>query len=210
MNRKNNFNLPVFHVSGTNGSKPDLLVINKQYKALAFRSPIDGIPVAIPTCFMVELKTGEHLGDILEGVSQLQKYWARWVAGEVIYSTDTGKVVKGINYFLLATRLCPFGYMYKEETQWKPGAWPYISDVHHFLEYPISKTIESMVFNAKQQALDQARLAASRRGIALSSVPEMGVLKRCVGQDHKLSRGLLAVLPRDIVPIGYQGPGDAA
>jgi hypothetical protein len=58
VNRRNDWGIPVFHVTGSAGSKPEVIATSKKYERLAHTSSLlDGIPTTLPTVFAIELKT---------------------------------------------------------------------------------------------------------------------------------------------------------
>jgi hypothetical protein len=209
LNKKNNWGFPAFHAEGTAGSKTELLVIYPKYEDLVYGSGLDDIPPAMPTCFAVELKSGEHLSDVTGAVRQLGRYWSRWVSEQVVYSTDRG-VVRHINWFLLATRYSLGGFLWKDEVRTAPSTWEWYTQAFQQADYPTSKVFESFVFQEKQWRLDEAREYATRCGHALSAIPDMGVLNRGITIDGKLTDDLVAILPHNVVPVGKRPSGDAA
>ncbi|MEX2716935.1 MAG: hypothetical protein Q6370_011580 [Candidatus Sigynarchaeota archaeon] len=211
VNRRNAWGIPVFHVTGSAGSKPDVIAINKKYERLAYTSSLlDGIPTTLPTVFAIELKAGDHLHEITSGVSQLNKYWSRWVSGQVQYYTDGGGVIKHINWFLLATKHSFAGYLYKEEIRNKPISWDFFTPTFHQLDFVPSKIIESFIFAGKHERLDDLRAMAARRGFVPGAVPEVGVLKRGISMDGRLTDDMVVILPSNVVRLGPRPPGEAA
>ncbi len=200
MNKQNPWNIPVFHVQGGNGSKPDLLTYNPRYEKYVLNPAWRGIPSPSPACFAIELKSGDHLRDFSEGREQMGTYWARFSAGQVRYYIDQGTVCH-IDCFLLATRYSPVGYLYKREPESRPLAWDYFTDEFGLLEYPMTMAFLSGIFFARGRDIASAGFRTAQQGRALMDVPEMGVLKAGITKDFRVTPQLLIFLPRRVMLI---------
>ncbi len=200
MNKQNGWNLPVFHVQGGNGSKPDLLAYNPRYENYVFNLDWRYPPPPAPACFTIELKTGDHLRDFAEGREQLVTYWGRFISRQVRYYTEKGTIQR-IDCFLLATRYSPVGYLYKREPESRPLDWEYITDEFGFLEYPMTMAILSAIFFARSNGLVSAGFRSVQQGRALMNVPQLGVLKAGITKDFRVTPQLLIFLPRRVVMV---------
>nr|MDO8088216.1 hypothetical protein [Candidatus Sigynarchaeum springense] len=209
-NRKNRWDLEPFHTNGTSGGKFDFLLIRRGYEDSVFKEGLACMSTSFPTCVGIETKDGDHMENIVEGIDQMERYYRDWVSGQTYYYIDDGRVVKHIDCILLATQYSPGGFLYKHEAQEQPMTFDFWSESHKMREYLASKFIASSIFKAKARALDRARVLAAQIGFALSAVPEMGVLKKGILLNGRLTPGLMAFLPSDVVPITSRPSGDAA
>ncbi|MEX2729733.1 MAG: hypothetical protein Q6353_020920, partial [Candidatus Sigynarchaeum springense] len=209
-NRKNRWGLDPFHTNGTSGGKFDFLLIRRGYEDSVFKDSLARMPISFPTCIGVEAKDGDHMENIVEGIDQMERYYRDLVSGQTFYYLDDGRVVKHVDCILLTKQYSPGGFLYKHEAQELPMTFDFWSQSHKLREYLASKFIASSIYKAKARALDRARVLAAQNGFALSAVPEMGVLKRGILLDGRLTPGLMAFLPCDVVPITNRVSGDAA
>ncbi len=200
LNKTNPWGFPVFHVRGTNGSKPDLLVINPRYAEWVHGVQLQPPPFGILAAFAVETKTGDHLQDLPLGCEQLGTYLERFASGHVQYYTDRG-IVRRIGAFLFATRHSLSGYLYKREPETAPLPWDFFTDTWHFLEYPLTKLLAAIIFHAKPKTAVLAAQRVTQEGRALASLPEMGVLKAGIYLDGRVTPHLWAFLPNRAVEL---------
>jgi hypothetical protein len=156
--------------------------------------------LAYPACFVIELKTGDHLRDIPEGLDQLGRYWEQHVSGQVRYYTDRGTIYR-INAFLFATRYSPSGCLYKREPETRPLEWDYFTDEFGLLEYPMSKIISTVAFNSKARCLTSASNRVTQRGQVLAFIPEFGVLKAGILKDFRVTDNLWMFFARRAVVV---------
>jgi hypothetical protein len=209
-NRVNRWGLDPFHTNGTAGGKFDILMTRRGHEDSVFTVSLEHMSVGFPTCIGIELKDGDHMQNIIEGIDQMARYYSDLVSGQTYYYLEDGRVVKHVDYILLATQYSFAGYLYKNEAQEQPITWDYWSERFAMRDYQVSKFIASSISQAKKRALDYAGYLAAQNGRALSAVPEMGVLKRGVMLDGRLTPGPMAFLPHDVVPIMNRPSGDAA
>ena len=78
-NKKNTLGLPRFHSSGVGNSVPDLFFWDPDYEEKIFNP--QHVPKEIHNirAGFVELKTGDHFGDLVDGVLQNTRYYGYYI-----------------------------------------------------------------------------------------------------------------------------------
>jgi hypothetical protein len=200
INRKNLFGFPRFYSHGTRTGKGDLLVVNPTYADLLYKNDPALTFVLKPYAFFVELKSGDDLGDLIKAINQMKDQWIRFVTSQIQFYTDDGTIPR-LQFILLATKYSNSGALYKRDIETPLLAWDWITPTFGLLDYPIDRTISSMLFQAKHQCLEAVQHRLNLDAKAPSCVPEFGVMKRGIQVNGQLTPHFMAFLPNRIVPL---------
>ena len=181
INKKNPYNLPVFHSKGTGNSVPDILFFNPNYEEIVFgninnsRNSTGHIIAGF-----IETKRGEELHKLYQGSSQITRYYIYWITGQSrFYFND--KELKYVDVFLLASGYSSQGMLYNGDDYYPPRCLSYLSDAYDMKMYPYTHGIYSSLRNEKKKEIKRTKddkLIVKKPyvelGILISKVPKFG------------------------------------
>lgn len=203
-NKRNTLGLPQFHTHGVGNSVPDLYFYNPLYTN-EIHDP-DFIPSKnnyIRNGF-VELKSGEHLEDIIEGASQIIRYLDYFITNKAHVFID-GKQIQNVDCFVLATGRSPFGMIYKGDDTLFPLPVSYISEKYEMLVSPFTLMVHSLIRYFQKMKMTEIRRNRIRipknkmnveTGIMISKIP--------YDENLKITYEFYAWLGRRVKPITTQ------
>ncbi len=181
INKKNSFDFPIFHSSGTHGSVPDILFYNPNYIDILFNNEdrlINQTGQVISG--FIETKKGDNLMKIFQGNSQLIQYYIYWITEQCRFFLDKGELTH-VDIYLLGTDFSSEGMLYDGDTNFQPRKLRYLSDYHDILFYPYTHAIFSSLMHERKKNLKSTReknLIIRRPevelGVMFSRIPQFG------------------------------------
>lgn len=137
MNRRNSLGLPRFHTEGVGNSVPDLFAWDPYHEDEIFNK--DFIPNGSNhvRAMFIELKTGEHLGELYEGTFQTSRYYGYYITNSAKVSIN-GKRIHNVDCFLLATAWSRTGMLYKGDDALIPQVISHISESYNIVIPPMT------------------------------------------------------------------------
>jgi hypothetical protein len=143
-NKRNTLGLPRFHTQGVGNSVPDLFFYNPDYEEEIFDPNYIPLKNHIIRGGFLELKSGEHLIDIIDGASQIVRYYGYFITNKAkVYFN--GKLIHNVDCFLLATGWSPSGMIYKGDDTLFPLAVSYISERYEIVFTPFTLMLHSLI-----------------------------------------------------------------
>lgn len=178
-NKQNTLGLPQFHTKGVGNSVPDVFFYDPEYKDEIF-SP-DFVPMASPVirAGFIELKSGEHLGDLIDGASKVARYYRYFISNKAKVFLD-GSQIHNVDCFVLATDWSPSGMIYKGDDTLFPLPISYISEKYNIMISPFTLMIHSLIRYFQKIERDQLRKSKMiipknklnvETGIMISKIP---------------------------------------
>jgi hypothetical protein len=139
-NKQNTLGLKQFHTHGVGNSVPDLFFWNSD----TVFDP-DFIPDGMNTirAGFVELKTGNHIEELLDGVEKNSRYYGYFISEKAIFTID-GNQIHNVDCFLFATGWSRTGMIYKGDDSLMPQYIRYISDRYDILIPPYTIMVHSV------------------------------------------------------------------
>ncbi len=92
----------------------------------------------------IELKSGKHLSDLLDGASQVATYYRYFISNKAKVFLE-GSQIHNVDCFVLATDWSPFGMIYKGDDTLFPLPVAYISEKYDILFSPFTLMIHSLI-----------------------------------------------------------------
>lgn len=143
-NKRNTLGLPQFHTKGVGNSVPDIFFYHPEYKDEIFNPDFVPNPNPVIRAGFIELKSGKHLSDLLDGASQVATYYRYFISNKAKVFLE-GSQIHNVDCFVLATDWSPFGMIYKGDDTLFPLPVSYISEKYDILISPFTLMIHSLI-----------------------------------------------------------------
>ena len=175
-NKQNTLGIQQFHTQGVGNSVPDLFFWNSD-------SIFD--PSFIPNgkgyirAGFIELKPGNHLQELLDGVTKTSRYYSYFISEKAIFTID-GKKIHNADCFLFATGWSRTGMIYKGDDNLIPQYIQHITDRYDILVPPYTIMVHSVQRLFQKLKRDELRNTKVRispnklnveTGIMISRIP---------------------------------------
>jgi hypothetical protein len=178
-NKRNTLGLPRFHTQGVGNSVPDIFFYNPEFEEEIFDPEFIPSKNHVIRGGFLELKSGEHLIDLIDGASQVARYYGYFITNKAKIFFN-GRQIHNIDCFLLATGWSPFGMIYKEDDSLFPLTVSYISERYAMVATPFTLMLHSLIRYFQQNKKKELRRNKLRipknkmnveTGIMISKIP---------------------------------------
>lgn len=200
-NKKNSHGNPQFHTRGAGNSVPDIFFWDEAYEEEIFN------PKFIPNkrnhirAGFIELKTGDHSGELWSGVIQNTRYYSYFITNKAFVSVN-GKNIHNVDVFLLGTAWSRMGMIYKGDEGYLPKPIKFFSEKYNAVMMPCTKLIHS--WQRKFQKMKNLELMNEKKQIARNKMNvETGIMisKIPFNENEKISYEYYAWIGNRFLPM---------
>lgn len=183
-NKKNTLGLPQFHTQGVGNSVPDLFFWSPKYEHEIADSKFIPKRINQIRAGFIEVKTGDHLKELNDGVYQNTRYYGYFIVNKAIVSVEDFKI-HNVDCFLLGSAWSRTGMLYKGDETQIAEPIPYISDRYNARFGPYTIAIHSI--QRYLQGAERKRLRNSHLAIAANkTMVQTGILISKTTNDDSL------------------------
>jgi len=208
-NKKNTLDLPQFHSKGVGNSVPDLFFWNSTFEKEIFDSKFLPNQHKEIRAGFIELKTGDHIGELIDGVLQISRYYGYYITNKAIFSIYD-KQIHNVDVFLLGTTWSRTGMLYKGDEVYEPKPIAYMSDRHNFMVPPYTHMLHSLLRKFKKMERFHIRntkiyIPANKLNVDLGVV----ISKIPMDDNTKISDEYYAWMGNSYLPIFTKANGSS-
>ena len=200
-NKTNTLGLPIFTAKGVGNSKPDLFFWDPEFENEIFNKNYIPKKSYYIRAGFIELKTGDKLQAILEGIKQNIMYFSNFITNRGLFLIN-GQHIHNVDVFLLGTLWSRTGMIYKGDETCHSISIPYITERYNFLTYPYTMSVHSM--HRIEQKYEKSKLRNSKMIILRNKLNvETGIMisKIPINEDEKISYEYYAWLGNRLIPM---------
>jgi len=200
-NKTNTLGLPIFTARGVGNSKPDLFFWDPEFENEIFSQSFIPKKISHIRAGFIELKTGDKLRVIFDGIKQNTMYFSHFITNKSIFSIN-GQQICNVDVFVLGTLWSRTGMIYKGDEDCIPRPLPYLTEKHNFLTHP--HTLSVLSAHRTEQSHEKFRLRNSKITIAKNKMKvETGIMisKTPINDNDEVSYEYYAWLGNRLFPM---------
>lgn len=191
----------VFRWQGSAGSKPDILFYDPLYENELFNP--DFVPKDIHKirAGFIETKTGDHFGELMNGVKQNSRYYKYFLTGKVKCFIGNEQLFNA-DVFLLVSRWSHTGMLYRGDEPHTPLPLNHLTERYNMLFPPHTMDIHS--FQRDQQREIREKLRNEKFNIPKNKLKiETGIMISRIPffENNQISDEYYAWIGNKILPV---------